>query len=119
VLEPDLGEVWVDGLNVPELSRREPQLLNTFQSALNNANDISVTANQSFQRLSKRVDSLTNTLQLAIERGSANINDITGQLDLAVRRNTGHVDVLPLTVELSLVDRLQTYLTPPTIGVRQ
>ena len=24
LLEPDAGEVWVDGLNVPELPRREP-----------------------------------------------------------------------------------------------
>src|SRR5665213_1626351 len=60
-----------------DLERREPKLLNTFQTALDNANDISVTANRSFTRLSARLDSLTSTLQVALQQSSANLTDVT------------------------------------------
>jgi ABC-type transporter Mla subunit MlaD len=108
LLDQGQGEMKKVDAMLADLAQREPKLLNTFQSALNNANDISVTANQSFQRLSRRVDALTDTLQLAIEHGSSNINDITGQLDSAVRRNTGHVDAIVAALDASARDLNRT-----------
>ena len=108
LLDQGQGEVRRLDTLLADLERREPALLNTFQSALNNANDISMTANTSFQRMSHRLDSLTNTLQLAIQTGSANVNDITTQLDSAVHRNTGHVDAIVAALDASARDLNRT-----------
>jgi ABC-type transporter Mla subunit MlaD len=108
LLDQGQGEVRRLDTLLADLERREPALLNTFQSALNNANEISTTANASFQHLSRRLDSLTNTMQLAIEQGSANINDITTQLDSAVHRNTGHVDSIVAALDASARDLNRT-----------
>jgi len=108
LLDQGQGEMKKVDAMLADLAHREPQLLNTFQSALNNANEVSVTANQSFQRLSRRMDSLTSTLQLAIERSSGNINDMTAQLDTAVRRNTGHFDAIVAALDASARDLNRT-----------
>ena len=54
LLDQGQGEVRRLDTMLAELERREPKLLNTFQSALNNANDISVTANRSFAPAHRR-----------------------------------------------------------------
>ena len=108
LLDQGQGEMKKVDAMLADLSRREPQLLNTFQSALNNANEVSITANQSFQKLSRRMDSLTSTLQLAIERSSGNINDMTAQLDTAVRRNSGHFDAIVAALDASARDLNKT-----------
>ncbi|HEY6235621.1 MAG TPA: MlaD family protein, partial [Candidatus Elarobacter sp.] len=48
LLDQGQGEMKKVDSMLADLARREPELLNTFQSALNNANEVSVTANQSF-----------------------------------------------------------------------
>jgi ABC-type transporter Mla subunit MlaD len=108
LLEQGQGEIRRVDAMLAQLADREPKLLNTFQSALDNANDISVTTKQAFQRLSARVDSMTNTLQLALNESSANINDLTGQLDTAVRRNTGHFDAIVASLDNSARDLNRT-----------
>jgi hypothetical protein len=102
------GEVRRLDEMLAELERREPALLNTMQSALNNANSISVSANREFARLSARVDSLTTTLQVALQQNSANLNDLTGQLDASVRRNTGHFDAIVAALDASARDLNRT-----------
>src|ERR1700736_795390 len=104
LLDQGQGEVRRLDRMLADLERREPKLLSTFQSALDNANQISVTANRSFGRLSARLDSLTTTLQVALEQGSANINDLTQQLDSTVRRNTGHFDSIVTALDASARD---------------
>jgi hypothetical protein len=91
-----------------ELERREPKLLATLQSALDNANQVSVSANREFQRLSGRVDSLTSTLQVALEKNSATLTDLTSQLDNTVRRNTGHFDSIVTALDNSARDLNRT-----------
>jgi ABC-type transporter Mla subunit MlaD len=108
LLEQGQGEIRRVDAMLAQLADREPKLLNTFQSALNNANDITVTTKQAFQRLSARVDSMTSTLQLALNESSANINDLTGQLDTAVRRNTGHFDAIVASLDNSARDLNRT-----------
>jgi ABC-type transporter Mla subunit MlaD len=108
LLEQGQGEVRRVDAMLAELANREPALLNTLQSALNNANDISVTTKQSFARLSSRIDTMSDTLQLALQQSSANINDLTGQLDTAVRRNTGHFDAIVASLDASARDLNRT-----------
>ena len=94
LLEQGQGEIRrLDGM-LADLQRREPAMLNTLQSALNNANDITVTANAQVQQLSRKLDSMAETLQVALQQSSANVNDMTSQLDLTTRRNASKIDNL-------------------------
>ena len=108
LLDQGQGEIRQLDKMVAELQRREPKLLNTLQSALDNANEVSVTANRSFTQLSARIDSLSSTLQLALERNSATLTDVTGQLDATVRRNTGHFDSIVASLDASARDLNRT-----------
>lgn len=101
LLDQGQGEVRRLDTMLAELERREPALLNTLQSALNNANDVSGTLKGEMGRLSNRIDSLTSTLQVALVQGSSNINDLTSQLDKTVRRNSGKVDSLLTSLDAS------------------
>lgn len=108
LLDQGQGEVRRLDAMLAELSNREPALLNTLQSALNNANEVSVSANRSFARLSARVDSLTSTLQVALEQNSKTLSDVTEQLDSTVRRNTGHFDSIIASLDASARDLNRT-----------
>ncbi|HEY0396264.1 MAG TPA: MlaD family protein [Candidatus Elarobacter sp.] len=108
LLEQGQGEIRRVDAMLAELANREPALLNKLQTALNNANDITVTTKESFSRLSSRIDSMTSTLQLALQQSSANINDLTAQLDDSVRRNTGHFDSIVASLDASARDLNKT-----------
>jgi ABC-type transporter Mla subunit MlaD len=108
LLDQGQGEVRRLDAMLATLEKREPALLNTLQSALNNANDISTTANASFQRLTRRIDGLTTTLELAINSNSATISDLTTTLDNSVKRNTGHFDAIIASLDNSARDLNKT-----------
>jgi ABC-type transporter Mla subunit MlaD len=101
LLDQGQGEVKRLDVMLAQLERREPALLNTMQSALNNANDISITLNGEIQHLTKKVDALSDTMQVALKQGSSNINDLTSQLDTTVRRNSSKVDSLLASLDAS------------------
>ena len=94
LLQEGQGQVHQLGTLLSDLQTREPKLLDTFQSALSNANDIAVTTNQQTQRLAKRLDALESTLTLAIDTGSSNIVDITRRMDTIVADNGGKIGTL-------------------------
>jgi len=94
LLEEGQGQVRQLGALLSDLQKREPKLLDTFQSALSNANDIAVTTNAQTQKLAKRLDALENTLSLAIDTGSGNIVDITRRMDRLVADNGSKVGTL-------------------------
>lgn len=104
LLDQGQGETRRLDRMLSQLETREPQLLNTLQSALVNANEVSITANHAFGNLSRRLDSLTSTLQVALTSGSANLTDITQQLDTTVRRNSGHFDAMIAALDASARD---------------
>jgi ABC-type transporter Mla subunit MlaD len=108
LLDQGQGETRRLDRMLAQLEKKEPALLNTLQSALDNANHVSVTADRTFNSLSSRLDSLTSTLQVALASGSANINDMTGQLDATVRRNTGHFDAIVAALDASSRDLNRT-----------
>jgi ABC-type transporter Mla subunit MlaD len=104
LLDQGQGEVRRLDVMLGTLERREPALLNTLQAALDNAKELSGTANVTFSKLSRRIDTLADTLQLALEQGSADITNITGSLDKTVNRNTGHFDSIIAALDRSAHD---------------
>ena len=108
LLDQGQGEIRRLDTMLADLANREPALLNSLQSSLNNANALSVGANREFARLSARVDSLTTTLQVALEQNSRTLTDITGQLDATVRRNAGHFDSIIASLDASARDLNRT-----------
>ncbi|MGB8265560.1 MAG: MlaD family protein [Candidatus Velthaea sp.] len=92
LLQEGQGQVKRLDRLLADLERREPRLLDTFQSALDNAKDIAATTNQQTRRLARRLDAIESTLQLAIDTGSANILDITKRVDTLVVNNGGKID---------------------------
>jgi ABC-type transporter Mla subunit MlaD len=91
-----------------QLEKREPRLLDTLQSALTNANDITVTTKRSLGTVADRLESMSSTLQLALNRGSANLTDITSQLDETVRGNRGHIDSIAVSLDSTAHSLRQT-----------
>ncbi len=108
LLDQGQGEVRRLDSMLAELERREPALLNTLQSALNNANDVSRTTKVAFGHLAERIDSLTTTLQLAAQQSAGNLNDITGTLDATLKRNVGHFDGIVASLDASARDLNRT-----------
>ena len=94
LLEQGQGEVTRLDTLLADLEQREPQLLNTFQSALSNANEIAVTTNAEVQRLSKELDALQGTLGVALNTGTKNIVDISNVLDKAANTDSAKIDGL-------------------------
>jgi ABC-type transporter Mla subunit MlaD len=104
LLDQGQGEIRRLDAMLAQLERSEPVLLGQVQSLLKNGNELTGTANQSFQKLSRRIDTLGDTLQLAIQQGSANLTDVSAQLDATVRRNTGHFDAMIAALDNSARD---------------
>jgi ABC-type transporter Mla subunit MlaD len=104
LLDQGQGEVRRLDKMLATLEQREPALLGTLQAALDNAKELSGTANETFHKLSGRIDTLADTMQLALEKNSANLTDLTGSLDKAVNRNTGHFDSIVAALDRSAHD---------------
>ncbi|PZR57349.1 MAG: hypothetical protein DLM50_06435 [Candidatus Meridianibacter frigidus] len=121
LLEQGQGEVKRLDSMLAELSRREPALLNTMQSALTNANDLTITANRSVQQLSAQALQIADTMQTSLGQASANVVALTGTLNSTVSSNSGKVDALLTTLNHtatslnSSVDSLKTLATNPTL----
>ncbi|GAC1402163.1 MAG: hypothetical protein NVSMB64_01520 [Candidatus Velthaea sp.] len=94
LLEQGQGEVSRLDMLLAGLEQRAPALLNTFQSALNNANEITISTNAEVQRLSKRLDTVTAQLSVALNAGTTNVLDITRQLDALVKTDGAKTDQL-------------------------
>ena len=87
LLEQGQGEIVKLDAMLSDLARREPKLLDTLQSALTNANDVTVSLKGSIGSISSELQSslaqassnlvaLTNTLNGTVQMNSSRINDI-------------------------------------------
>ncbi|MDQ6826036.1 MAG: MlaD family protein [Candidatus Eremiobacteraeota bacterium] len=94
LLEQGQGEVRRLDELLATLQRREPALLNSLQSTIANANDLTITANRSVQQLSSRAENIASTLQSGLGQASQNVVDLTTTLDTTVKSNSGKVDTL-------------------------
>ena len=94
LLDQGQGEVKRLDTLLADLEKREPALLNTFTSALNNANELTVTSNQEIRRLAARIDSITAQLSSVLDQGSTNVLSITRQVDALIRLDGAKTDTL-------------------------
>lgn len=76
------------------LEARTPKLLNTLQTTLNNANDLTVTTKASMQRLSSEFLALGANLQSSLSAASANIVQLSSTLNSAAATDSKKVGVL-------------------------
>jgi len=88
------GEVKRLDALLADLQQREPKLLDTFQSALSNANEITIQSNQEIQKLSRKVNVLADSLQTTLTASGNNVNDLTKQLNTIARTDSVKVDGL-------------------------
>ncbi len=85
LLEQGQGEIKRLDIMMADLERREPKLLDTLQTALTNANDLTVT-------LKGSVTTMTAQLQSSLGRASANIVSLTGTLNDTAKLNSGRIN---------------------------
>jgi ABC-type transporter Mla subunit MlaD len=81
LLEQGQGEVTRLDTLLTDLEQREPALLNTLQSALTNANELSITTNQQVQKLARTMDALQGPLGATLSSTTAKIVDLTTRFD--------------------------------------
>ncbi|GAC1359443.1 MAG: hypothetical protein NVSMB31_19780 [Vulcanimicrobiaceae bacterium] len=94
LLEQGQGEIKRLDIMLADLQNREPRLLSTLQNAMNNANELTVTANRSVQELSGRAQQIADTLQTSMNEASRNVVQLTGTLNSTVAQNSGKVSTL-------------------------
>jgi ABC-type transporter Mla subunit MlaD len=81
LLEQGQGEVTRLDTLLADLEQREPALLNTLQSALTNANELSITTNAQVQKLARTLDALQGPLGATLSSTTAKIVDLTTRFD--------------------------------------
>ena len=81
LLEQGQGEVTRLDTLLADLEQREPALLNTLQSALTNANELSITTNQQVQKLARTLDALQGPLGNTLASTTSKIVDLTTRFD--------------------------------------
>ena len=113
LLEQGQGEVSRLDRMLADLEKREPGLLDTLQSALHNANELTSNGNQQFTHITTRLSAMMDTLSVAIDASGKNIVDLTGQLDREVGRNTGHFEHV-----VRMLDRTSVSLNETVDAVR-
>lgn len=77
-----------------ELEKREPKLLDTLQSALTNANELTSTSNQRIGRLADRFDALAQSLGVSMTAAGGHFVSLSAQLDDSAKRDSGKIDDL-------------------------
>jgi phospholipid/cholesterol/gamma-HCH transport system substrate-binding protein len=85
LLEQGQGEIVKLDAMVSELARREPKLLDTLQSALTNANDVTIS-------LKGSIGSITAQLQTSLAQASSNLVALTGTLNGTVQMNSARIN---------------------------
>jgi ABC-type transporter Mla subunit MlaD len=94
LLEQGQGEVTRLDTLLADLEQREPALLNTLQSALTNANELSITTNQQVQKLARTLDALQGPLGNTLASETAKIVDITNRFDDLAKTASPQVSTL-------------------------
>jgi phospholipid/cholesterol/gamma-HCH transport system substrate-binding protein len=84
LLQEGQGEIGKLDAMLTELERREPKLLDTLQSTLTNANELTVSMNHS-------LGSLSAQLQSSLAQASANLVALTGTLNGTVQMNSARI----------------------------
>ncbi len=94
LLQEGQGEIKRLDSMLSELQTPEPQLLSKMQTTLDNANQLTATANQSIVALSAQAKGIADTLQSSLGQASSNVDQLTATLNSTVGRNSHQVDRL-------------------------
>jgi phospholipid/cholesterol/gamma-HCH transport system substrate-binding protein len=94
LLQEGQGEIKRLDVMLSLMEKRTPKLLDTLQTTLNNANDLTTTAKSSMQQVSAQLLSLSATLQTTLTTSSANIEQLTGTLNSAATVDSKKVGAL-------------------------
>ncbi len=94
LLEQGQGEITRLDTLLADFEQREPALLNTLQSALANANDLSVTTNREVQKFARTIDALQGPLGKTLASTTNRIVDLTVRLDDLAKTATPQVQTL-------------------------
>lgn len=92
LLDQGQGEVKKLDAMLTELQASEPRLLARLQSTIDNANQLTATANESVVALTTQARQIADSLQTTITAASSNVVDLTGNLNSTVSRNSAKVD---------------------------
>ncbi len=103
LLEQGQGEVTRLDTLLADLEQREPALLNTLQSALTNANQLSMTMNTQVQKLARTFDALQGPLGNTLSKTTDRIVDLTTRLDDLAKTATPRVTDLLTSFNQSAV----------------
>lgn len=88
------GELKRFDVVMSEVQARTPKLLDSLQSTLDNANDLTMTARSSMQIMSERLLALSSSLQGDLSSAGANVNRLSETLNDTASRDSGKVDLL-------------------------
>jgi phospholipid/cholesterol/gamma-HCH transport system substrate-binding protein len=108
LLSQGQGEVKRLDEMLADLQKREPRLLGTLQSAMDNANQLTVTANRSVQTLSTQAQQIASELQGSLDKASNNVVALTGTLNSTVSQNSGKVGSLLTSLNATAVSLNQS-----------
>src|SRR5581483_2333259 len=88
LLQQGQGEVKRFDAVMSEIEARTPKLLDTLQTTLNNANDLTVTTKSSLAQLSSELLALGSTLQGDLSTAGTNVVQLTGTLNSSATVNS-------------------------------
>ncbi len=94
LLQQGQGEVKRFDVVMSELEARTPKLLNTLQTTLNNANDLTLTTKDSMRRLSAELLALGSSLQGDLSVAGTNVVQLTDTLNGSATKDSKKVDRL-------------------------
>ncbi|MBV8490852.1 MAG: MCE family protein, partial [Candidatus Eremiobacteraeota bacterium] len=94
LLQQGQGEIKRFDVIMAEMQARTPKLLDSLQTTLNNANELTLTAKESMQQLAAQMSSIGNNLQASLTTASANIDDLTSTLNASAKSDSVKVTTL-------------------------
>jgi phospholipid/cholesterol/gamma-HCH transport system substrate-binding protein len=94
LLQEGQGEIKRLDTMLALMEQRTPKLLDTLQTTLNNANDLTQTAKGSMQEISQQLLSLSATLQTTMTTAGNNVDQLTSTLNQSATMDSKKVNAL-------------------------
>lgn len=103
LLQQGQGEIKRFDVVMSQIEARTPKLLDTLQSTLNNANDLTIRTKSSMSQLSSELLALGSSLQGNLSAAGANVVALTDTLNQSAGRDSGKIDRLLDQLQLTSV----------------
>ncbi len=103
LLQQGQGEIKRFDVVMAQLEARTPKLLDTLQTTLNNANDLTITTKRSMSQLSQQLLALGSSLQGNLTLAGANVVALTDTLNGTATKDSKKIDHLLDQLQLTSV----------------